>query len=506
MIATPLLLGIDIGTTSIKSVLYDPHRGTVAHIASRPTPVMHPRPEWTEWDPHALWETTLATVRDVLARVDHPARVAAIGITSVGETGIALDARGNPLRPIIAWFDPRGEEYVEHWARQYDGRRVYQITGHFPRTIYTAFKLLWLREHEPDVFARLAHWLFVGDYIAYRLTGEMATVPTLAARSLLFDVVRRTWSESLLAGVGLRAQQMPSVISSTRALGRLQPECARALGLSAGLPVALGGHDHVVGMWLAGITLPGRAVDSSGTAQGIAVEVPQFIGEKGYEAQLTCYPMAVGDTFILQGGMPTAGAALQWLADLIAGGDVKRLLAWARESEPGSRGVGVIPFLRGPGPPYRQSQLRGVFYQIDLAAGPADMARALVEGLACFLTDVVQLLERVSGTFVQEVRAIGGVNRDPFVLQVKATMLNRPIARVEVPEVVGTGAALLGGIVCGYFPDPVTAVNNVRVDVFTVPGEPQWRDTYTTVLRRYQAWIRAALTATAQEASGVSSR
>ncbi len=494
----PLFLGIDIGTTSTKAIVYDPARGEVVHVASCPTPVQHPRPEWAEWDPDALWDAVVRAVRDAVARVEHPARIAGLGIASVGEAGIALDARGQPLRPIIAWFDPRGEEYVGQWWRYLDTRRLYLITGHFPRSLYTAFKLLWLREHEPDIYERLARWLFVGDYIVYRMTGVMATVPTLAARSLLFDVVHRTWSPDLLKEVGLSEKHMPPVQPTTEPIGHLHPQVAEVLGLPAGIPVALGGHDHVVGMWLAGITLPGRAVDSSGTAQGIAVEIPRFVGEAGYDAQLTCYPMAVGDTYILQGGMPTAGAALQWLADLIADGNVETLLTWAQDAEPGSRGAGVIPFLRGPGPPYRRASLRGVFYQIDLAVGRAEMARALVEGLACFLTDVIHLLEQVSGVRVQEVRAIGGTNRHPFVLRVKASMVNRPVARVEIPEVVGTGAALLGGVVAGYFPNSRAALENVRPRVAALSPETAWVDVYAEVYRRHQAWMRAALTATSE--------
>lgn len=489
----PPFLGIDIGTTSTKAIVYDPARGKVAHVASCPTPVRHPRPEWAEWDPDALWEAVVAAVRDAVAQVDRPERIAGIGIASVGEAGIALDARGQPLRPIIAWFDPRGEAYVGQWWRRADTRRLYLITGHFPRSLYTAFKLLWLREHEPEVYGRLARWLFVGDYIAYRLTGEMVTVPTLAARSFLFDVVKRNWSDMLLEEVGLRPDHMPPVRPTTDAIGYLRPEVARALHLPVGIPVALGGHDHVVGMWAAGITLPGRAVDSSGTAQGIAVEIPRFIGEKGYDAQLTCYPMAVGDTYILQGGMPTAGAALQWLADLIAGGDVGRLLAWAEEASPGSGGVGVIPFLRGPGPPYRHAAMRGVFYHLDLAHGPQEMARAMVEGLACFTRDVVALLEEVSGRKVEEVRAIGGANRSSLLLRVKASVLNRAFVRVEIPEVVGTGAALLGGVVAGYFHTPEEARANVRGAETIIPPEPAWVDVYEHTFARYRAWVSAVL-------------
>ncbi len=495
MPSSPLFLGIDVGTTSIKAVVYDPAQGRVTHVVSHPTPLKHPRPGWAEWDPDALWDTVVRAARDAVARVASGKAIEGIGIASVGEAGVALDADGDPLHPIIAWFDRRGEEYVNKWPEGRDTRWLYLVTGHFPRTIYTAFKLLWLREHRPSVWRRLAHWLFVGDYVAYRLTGTMATVPTLAARSCLFDVVHQRWNEELLAEVGLRIDQMPPVVSTTDSVGSVLPEVAERLGLRGGIPVVVGGHDHVVGMWLAGIGLPNRVVDSSGTAQGIAVEIPRFIGERGYQAQLTCYPMAVGNTYILQGGMPTAGAALQWLADLIADGDVKQVLSWAEAAPPGSRGTGALPFLRGAGPPYRDSGLRAVLYHLDLSMGREEVARAMVEGLACFLRDVVELLERVSGRLVQEVRAIGGTNRHPFLLRVKASMLGKPLMRVDIPEVVGTGAALLAGVAAGYFPTPEAALSSVQVRFQSIQPEPAWQDAYEEVFRSYRSWISAALQA-----------
>ncbi len=490
---TPYFLGIDVGTTSVKVVLYDPVRGKGTHIAARPTPVQHPRPGWAEWDPAALWDTVARTVRDAVTQVESPTRIQGIGLASVGEAGLALDEKGHPLHPMIAWFDPRGEEYVAHWWAGQDVRHLYLITGHFPRSLYTAFKLLWLKEHQPEVWSRLAHWLFVGDYVAYLLTGRMATVPTLAARSFLFDVVHRRWSEPLLEEIGLRPVQMPPIIPSTEPLGNLQDAVARDLGLPSGIPVALGGHDHVVGMWSAGIDLPGRAVDSSGTAQGIATRIPRFIGEAGYDAQLTCYPLVAGNAYILQGGMPTAGAALQWLADLIAGGDVGRLLAWAENAPPGSRGVGALPFLRGAGPPYRHADMRALFYHLDLATGPPEIARGLIEGLACFTRDVIELLEQVSKHPVQEVRAIGGANRSSFVLRVKASMLGRAFVHVDIPETVGTGAALLAGIASGNFSTPEEALASLHLIKRAVLPIPEWQDVYEEVFRRYKRWVSVVL-------------
>ncbi len=493
MRASPLFLGIDVGTTSVKAVVYDPHLGRVRRKASQPTPTRTLRPGEAEWDADGLWDAVVRTVRAALSDPRDAARVRGIGIASVGEAGLPVDARGRALYPIIAWFDRRGEEFVPAWERDHDLAALYLLTGHMPRSIYTAFKLLWLQRHHPHVLRRAYRWLFVGDYVAFRLTGLMATVPTLAARSYLFDVVRRRWVDALVREVGLRGDQMPPVVETESPVGYLQPEAAEALGLTAGIPVALGGHDHVVGMWVGGITLPGRAVDSSGTAQGVAVLIPEFVGRAGYEAHLTCYPFVVGRGYILQGGMPTAGAALQWLADLIAGGDVARVLAWAEAAPPGSRDVVCLPFLRGVGSPYGRSDVRALFAHLDLDVGREEVARALVEGLACFLAEIVRLQEEVTGRPVGEIRAIGGANRSPFLLRVKASMTGRPVVRVDVEEAVGTAAALLAGLAAGYFASPEEALAGLHVEETRVQPEPAWAEAYRRVLGRYRAWLAATL-------------
>ncbi len=491
-------LGIDVGTTSVKAVLYNPRTGQVEQKAAHPTPTEHPRPDWAHWDPEALWNAVVHAVREVVAPRNIRHRVAGIGIASVGEAGLPLDAAGTPLYPIIAWFDPRGEEQVQRWRAEHDLRALYRVTGHTPRAIYTLFKILWLRDHHPEVVQRMRSWLFVGDYIAYRLTGEVATVPTLAARSYMFDVVQRGWSPAILEEAGLRSDQLPPVQPTTLPVGQVTEGAARALGVAAGIPVALGGHDHVVGMWVAGITLPGRAVDSSGTAQAVAVHLPQFVGDAGYEVRMTCYPFVVGDGYILQGGMPTAGAALQWLADLLAQGDVDLLLRWAETAPPGSHGVGCVPFLRGAGSPYGRSDVRALFYHLDLSTGRADMARALVEGLACFLADIVQHMERITAYPVQEIRAIGGSNRSDFLLRVKSTMLGLPVVRVDVPEAVGVGAALLAGVAAGYFASAEEALASVYIPEVRVLPHQEWRAAYRHVFWKYQVWVHATLTASGE--------
>lgn len=488
-----VLIGLDIGTTSIKAVAYDPTARHVVAVADRPTPTTSPRPGWHDFPPDKLWATVVNVLHALTTRVRSHHRPAAIGVASVGEAGLPLDARHRPLYPIIAWYDPRGTEYVQKWQEELDARWLYSITGHHTRSLYTAFKLLWLHHHEPDVMKRMARWAFVGDFIALRLTGKLATAPTLAARSLLFDVTRREWHPDLLAKVGLQPSQMPPILPAGEPVGQLSPAVARQTGLPAGIPVTVAGHDHPVGMVIAGVQEPGIIVDSSGTAQAIAAWSSNFVGDAGFEAGLTCYPAAIGPGYLVQGGMATAGAALAWLARLLTQGDVDRLLTLAAQAPPGARGTGCVPFLRGAGTPYRRSTARALLYHLDLDHGPAEVARGMVEGLACFLAENVDRIATFLPQPVKEIRAIGGSNRHPFVLRVKATMTGYPVRRVEIPEAVGVGAACVAGLAAGWWSSPEDLRHRVPLPTETVTPLPEWREIYHRVRQQYAYWVQATL-------------
>ncbi len=495
MTPVDVLVGLDVGTTSVKAVAFAPAVRSVVAVVGRPTPKVSPRSGWHDFPPEALWSTVLEVLQALVERLQAEYRPIALGIASVGEAGLPLDAHGRPLYPIIAWFDPRGGEYIGQWQADLDARWLYMVTGHHTRSIYTAFKLLWLRDHVPEVMHNMAHWLFVADFIAFRLTGCMATVPTLAARSLLYDVIHHRWHPELLARVGLTVEHMPPVRAAGEVIGLLAQEVAKRTGLPSRLPVTIAGHDHPVGMVVAGVQEPGIIVDSSGTAQAIAAWSARFVGDEGFSAGLTCYPATVGGGYLVQGGMATAGAALEWLARLITAGDVDALLRLAATAPPGARGVGWIPFLRGAGTPYRKSTARALFYHLDLDHGPADMARALVEGLACFLAENVDRIAPFLPQPVREIRAIGGSNRERFVLQVKASVTGYPLRPVDIPEAVGVGAACIAGLSVGWWTDLQDIAQNVPIVPDPVLPEPTWQEVYRDLRKRYAYWVQAALAA-----------
>ena len=250
-----LLLGLDIGTTTIKAAAYDPELGRVVGLAARPTPTDHPAPGLSEHDPEALWETVCTCLRDVCrggvspsgaaGEATSPLRIAGLAIASLAEAGVPVDAAGQPLCPIIAWYDRRSEPQATWLHQQIDADEMHAITGQRVTASFGVCKWLWIREHWPDAAARMATWLPVPSYLLLRLTGAVATDHSQASRMLTFDQRSRDWSDRICAVAGLRRDQLPSAFPGGTVIGTIAAAAAAQTGLPIGTPCSLGGHDHL---------------------------------------------------------------------------------------------------------------------------------------------------------------------------------------------------------------------------------------------------------------------
>src|SRR5262245_7278440 len=242
----PLLAGIDVGTTNIKAILFTPAGQTVAE-ASVPTPTHYPRPTWAYYDPEEVWQATVQALRQVTSQVATSGQIVSIAVTSMGEAATPLDAQGRPTYEAIAWFDQRTQAQVAWLAQQIGRDRLFELTGLSLQPIFGLCKLLWLKENQPEAFARTVRWLNMADYIAYRLSGVQATDYSLASRTLALDLRRLQWAEALLAEVGLSPSLFAPLVPSGTRLGLVTPQAAEATGLPSTAWVAAGGHDHVCG-------------------------------------------------------------------------------------------------------------------------------------------------------------------------------------------------------------------------------------------------------------------
>ena len=494
-----LLLGLDIGTTSIKAVLYDPSLGRVVRVASRPTPVQHPSPGWSEHDPEALWQTLVACVREVAA--DQP--VVGLAVSSFAEAGLPLDAAGEPLYPIIAWYDRRTEPQASWWEAQLSPTALHGITGQRVSPSFGANKWLWIREHAPQVAARMTKWVSVPDYLLFRLTGKQVTDQTIASRTLLFDQRRLDWSDEMASLAGLDLGQLPQVLPSGTKVGNLTVEAAAATGLSTSTACVLGGHDHLCAALAAGADRSGVVVDSTGTGQALLVFAPDFCtGPHVAEAGYACYAHVVPGQYAFKGGLKAAGGAIEWLVRQLAGsgGQVSESM-YAELEAAANTGIGKragplwLPHLIGSGTPEGDRHSRGALVGLQIEHDRGDIFRGMIESLAFWVRHNLAAMESLSEQQTQRMVLLGGATGLRLLSQMKADVLNRPVRILGIPEAAATGAALLAGVGAGAFGSPAEAVGSLRydhADEILVP-EPARADWYGRLYQDAYVPLYAAL-------------
>lgn len=485
MADTPLVVGLDVGTTNVKAVAFDP-AGRVVADDSASTPTERPRPGWAEHEPEALWRTAARVVRGTTAKLSRPSRVAGLAVASVAEAGVGLDDHGRPVGPVIAWFDPRAETQAAELEARVGTERLMQVTGLRPQPIYGLCKLMWLRDNEPEAFARIAVWLNVADYLAYRLCGVQATDRSLASRTAAYDLDNGSWSEEVLAAVDVDPAIFAPLVDSGTALGTITQEAAGQTDLATHTRVAAGGHDHVCGALAAGILGPERLLDSMGTAESFLVAVDRR--PAGVEATRQGFSQGahvVPGRWYVAGGLHAAGASLQWALDLVAADDDERsrLTAEAAGVPPGARGVCFLPHLRFGSPPNPDPAARGALVGLTADVDRATVVRAVLEGLAYAFRHAVDALCDQTGLAPRQVRAIGGGARNELLVRLKATLLDRPVTVLDVEEATSLGAALLGAVGAGVYDDVEQAVTGLAVATEEVNGDQSLKADYEARFR-----------------------
>ena len=491
----PLLVGIDVGTTNIKAVIFD-RQGRLVAAGSRKTPVHYPQPGWAYFRPQEIWDTTVAALRAAVAQVDHPERIAGLAVASMGESGIPIDADGAELYDAIAWFDNRTEPQTRWLDEHIGSERIWSISGSTPQALFGLTKLMWIQQHAPDVLPRSAVWLHMADYIAYRLTGVAATDYSLASRTLVLNLSTLEWERSLIEEVGVPFHIFPPLKRGGSALGTLLPEAAAATGLPQHTVVGVGGHDHLCGAVGLGACRPGIMFDSMGTAAGILITIDHVLADPVLGRQGYGMGAHVAGGYYAMGAFRTAGACIDWFRKLYGGdADYDTLIAEAAAAPPGSLGVSFLPHLRLPHSPSNDPKSRGGFVGISADVTRGCLFRALLEGLAYETRHVMEpLLQRANMVHPERILVTGGVTRNRLLMAMTAAVFDQPIALVQVAEGAALGAALLGGVAAGVYPDIAAGAAALRYDEVVVEPDPQlsafYQRGYTTVYRQLYDWLR----------------
>ncbi|MBA3414674.1 MAG: FGGY-family carbohydrate kinase [Chloroflexia bacterium] len=483
---TPLLVGLDIGTTSIKAVVYEPD-GRAVGRAAVPTPTHYPRPGWAYHVAEELWLAAVAVLREALAAVPDPRAVVGIAVASVGEAIVPLDARGEPTAEVVAWFDTRARPQAAWLDRTVGKDALFARSGVSLQPIFSLCKLLWLRDERPEAWARTKRWLMAADYLAWRLCGVAATDHSLASRTLMLNLHTLEWDAETLAAAGIDPGLLAPLAPGGLALGRVTPEAARQTGLPQACVVATGGHDHVCGALAAGVTEPGQMLNSLGTAEAVFMPIERPLtdpqaGRQGY----TQGAHVVGGRPYVFAGQYTSGACVAWVRDLVGNGDgYETLLAEAAAAPPGSLGVCFLPHLRLANPPHDDPKSRGAFVGLSTDVGRGALVRATLEGLAFETRATYEpLFAYPEVTRPASVRVIGGSTRNDLLMGIKATVMGQPLTVVEAEEATALGAAILGGLGAGVYPDVAGALASLDLGEHAVEPNPAERDLYEQIYQR----------------------
>ena len=458
------LIGLDVGSAHVKAALVLPGSG-VEHVARRATLTHTTRGGGAYHKPGELLGAAESAIAECVgaARAAGAGVPAAIGIAGMAEAGVPLDARGRTVGDIVAWFDARPGPQAEWLERRIGAPALFARTGLRPEAKYTLPKLLWLRAERPSEFTRLSRWAGVAELLGYRLTGALATNASLACRTGFFDVADRCWDDELLSLVGLEAAQMPRVLPFGRALGGLGAAAAERLGLTAGTPVAVAGHDHLVGAIGAGVVQPGQALDSMGSAEvALLVTRQPVLTEELRLGGFSSGCHAVDDMAYVLGGLQASGALVEWFVDRFltsvsergaaAGSDrYARFLELLDRAAAGPAEPLVLPYLRGRTAPQRDLTAGLEIMGLRQDHGLPELAAALVDGAAFHVRWMFDELARITGTAPERVSLIGGGTRNPRWLAAKAALGPGAVDLVSTEEAAALGAALVAGVAAGIY-------------------------------------------------------
>lgn len=443
-------LGIDIGTGGSRALLVDSDGKVAAGFTAPHEDIRMEKPLWAEQDPDNWWDAAQTAIRGVLAQAGASGGdVAGVGFSGQMHGLVLLDAAGKVIRPALIWCDQRCQEQVDWMNARAGADFVLEQTANPVLTGFTAPKLLWVRDYDPQSYEQVAQVLLPKDYVRFRLTGEYVGDVSDASGTALFDVVNRRWAAPLAEKIGVDASWLPEVVESSANAGAISAAAAKATGLNVGTPVVAGAGDQAASAVGNGIVSPGLVSCTIGTSGVVFAHMDEVGYDPAGRVHTFCH--AVPGKWHVMGVTQGAGLSLQWFRNqLAAGADYDALTAEAAEAPAGSEGLYWLPYLMGERTPHLDPHARGGWVGLTAKHTRAHLVRAIIEGVSYSLKDCLEIVESL-GAKVDAVRASGGGAKSAFWRQVLADIFDRPIATLETQEGSAYGAALLAMAGTGQF-------------------------------------------------------
>ena len=455
-----LFLGIDVSTTGSKALLVN-RNGEIVGSATTPHQVSTPHPLWSEQEPEDWWQAVSASIRHALlgAKVSGEA-VAAIGLTGQMHGLVLLDEQKHPLRPAILWNDQRCAAECDEIRTRIGRQRLIQITGNEALTGFTAPKILWVKNHEPEIFARARHILLPKDFIRLKLTAALAMDKADGSGTMLFDLKNRNWSAEVLDALGIPSEWLPPTFEGPEVTGEVSAQAAETTGLRIGTPVVAGGGDQAAQAVGVGAIRPGIVALTLGTSGVVFASTDSCLIEP--EGRLHSFCHALPNRWHLMGVMLSAAGSLQWYRDTFSP-DVSfdELMSEAAVAPPGSEGLIFLPYLSGERTPYPDPLARGAWVGLTLRHKRGHLTRSVLEGVAFGLKDSFALIQGAGLGAIEQVRVSGGGAKSALWRQIIADVLGAELVTVNSTEGAANGAAILASVGCGAWPDIETACSRL---------------------------------------------
>ena len=441
------LIGIDVGTSGTKSVLFDT-QGNVVASATAEYPLYQPQNGWAEQDPNDWWNAACQTLRELTAKATD-GQIVGMGLSGQMHSLVLLDKDNQVIRPAILWCDQRTSAQCEKIESIIGRERLIEITANPALPGFTASKLVWVQDNEPENYAKIAHILLAKDYIRFKLTGEYATEVSDASGMQLLDVPNRCWSEEVCSKLGIDMTKLAKVYESPEITGRITAEAAALTGLAQGIPVAGGAGDNAAAAIGMGVCKAGKAFTTIGTSGVVFTPADSPIIDK--KGRIHTFCAAVPGTWHVMGVTQAAGLSLNWFRKTLAPDlSYTQICENCAEIPIGAERLLYLPYLMGERSPILDSNARGVFFGLSAIHTKMHMARAVLEGISYSLNSCLDVINEV-GIQVSDMALCGGGGKSPFWKQMLCDIYNIPIKTMASDEGAALGAAILGGCAAGVF-------------------------------------------------------
>ena len=473
-----LYIGVDLGTSSVKMLLMN-GEGEIRKIVSREYPLSIPKPGWSEQNPEDWWNMFVDGCKELIADEDK-SQVAGISFSGQMHGLVTLDAEDRVIRPAILWNDGRTQKECDYLNKTIGREVISSYTGNMALTGFTALKILWMRENEPELFAKIEKIMLPKDYIAYRLSGVHCTDVSDASGMLLLNVEKKQWSDEMIEICGIKKSQLAKLHESYEAVGTVKPQIAEMLGIPASCKVVAGGGDQAVGAVGTGTVGDGMCSVSLGTSGTV------FIVSKEYAVDdnnaLHSFAHADGQYHFMGCTLAAAASNKWWMDEII------RTTAYSEEQKSitklGDNNVYYLPYLMGERTPHNNPNARGTFTGMMMNTSREDMTQAVLEGVAFSLRDALEIA-RSFGVKIERIRINGGGAKSPLWCKIMANVLNVKVDKINSAEGPAFGAAILAAVGCGEYASVAEATSKLISVVETTEQSPELTEKYNT---RYQVW------------------